>query len=123
MAGYYPTPHMVRHTGYVKVGENAAGQPLTEPHTRERWVCSLRKRVNDVARPAEKSGRVIVEYSMVTPESDWKHDDVVVDARGRKFKVHGDVEDSNMGPFGFEPGYIVILREVKDNGQTGIPDQ
>lgn len=122
MSGF-PTPHKVLHTTNVKVGENAAGQPLTEPHTRERWVSSLRKRVNDVAWPAEKSGRVIVEYSMATPESDWAHDDLVVDKRGRKFKVYGDVEDYNQGPFGFEPGYLVILREVKSNGPAGIPDQ
>lgn len=123
MGGYFPTPHRVLHTTSVQVGENAAGQPIVQEHTRERDVISLRKRVNDTARPVEKSGRVIVEYSMATPEPDWAHGDLVVDKRGRRFTVEDSVEDYNMGPFGFEPGYLVILREVKDNGPAGVPDQ
>ncbi|AIM50346.1 head-to-tail stopper [Mycobacterium phage Omnicron] len=121
--GFFPTPHKVLHTETVVVGENAAGQPLTEPRTRERWVSSLRKRVNDPARPPELDGRVTVEYSMATPESDWAHGDLVEDEHGRRFTVHGDVEDYNLGPFGFKPGYIVILREVVNRGPIGIPAQ
>ncbi|AHZ95574.1 head-to-tail stopper [Mycobacterium phage Paola] len=119
----FPTPHKVLHTETIIVGENAAGQPLTEERTRERWVSSLRKRVNDADMPVDLNGRVIVEYSMATPESDWTHGDLVEDAHGRRFTVHGDVEDYNLGPFGFKPGYIVILREVVNRGPAGIPVQ
>ncbi|AEL19668.1 head-to-tail stopper [Mycobacterium phage Edugator] len=119
----FPTPHKVLHTTTVVVGENAAGQPITGDRTRERRVSSLRKRVNNADMPVDLNGRVIVEYSMATPESDWKHGDVVEDAHGRRFTVHGDVEDYNLGPFGFKPGYIVILREVVDSGPAGIPVQ
>ncbi|ALF01388.1 head-to-tail stopper [Mycobacterium phage LilPharaoh] len=108
----FPTPHKVTHTTSVKVGENAAGQPITETRTRERFVTSLRKRLNEPGAAAADADRVVVEYSMVTPESDWAHGDQVVDWRGRMFTVHGDVDDYNGGPFGFRPGYIVTLRKV-----------
>ncbi|QFG14061.1 head-tail adaptor [Mycobacterium phage Curiosium] len=109
----YPTPHKVTHTTYVKVGENAAGQPRTEPRTRERKVTSLRKRVNEPGAAATAADQVVVEYTMVTPESDWAHNDLVLDWRGREFKVHGEVDDYNGGGFGFRPGYIVTLRKVE----------
>ena len=108
----YPKPHKVLHTTSVKVGENAAGQAKTEPRTRERRVTSLRKRVNEPGPTAVDADQVIVEYTMVTDESDWAHDDLVVDWHGRRFKVHGDVDDYGGGPFGFRPGYIVTLRRV-----------
>ncbi|ALF00445.1 head-tail adaptor [Mycobacterium phage Mufasa] len=114
----FPTPHKVVHVDRVKVGENAMGQALTEPRTRTRWVTSLRPRVNESGTAAALVDRVITEYTMVTPESDWTHGDSVTDARGRKFKVHGDVEDYNLGPFGFTPGYRVTLRRVNDGAQT-----
>ncbi|ASR87184.1 head-to-tail stopper [Mycobacterium phage LastHope] len=110
---YFPKPHKVLHTTYVKVGENAAGQPRTEPRTRERMVTSLRKRVNEPGTAAVDADQVVVEYTMVTDETDWAHDDLVEDWTGRKFKVHGDVDDYNGGPFGFRPGYIVTLRKVE----------
>ncbi|QFG09397.1 head-tail adaptor [Mycobacterium phage Yuna] len=109
----WPTPYEVLHTTHVKVGENAAGQARTEPQTRPRKVSSLRKRVNEPGRAASDEAQVVVEYSMVTPESDWAHGDLVDDWRGRHFKVHGEVDDFNGGPFGFRPGYIVTLRKVE----------
>ncbi|AOQ29073.1 head-to-tail stopper [Mycobacterium phage Ramen] len=108
-----PTPWEVQHTTYVKVGENAAGQAKTEPRTRPRMVSSLRKRVNEPGAAATNSDQVVVEYTMATPESDWAHGDLVKDWRGREFKVHGDVDDYNSGPFGFRPGYLVTLRKVE----------
>ncbi|ASR85026.1 head-to-tail stopper [Mycobacterium phage PhelpsODU] len=109
----FPTPFTVEHTTTLKTGENAAGQPVVEPVTFPRKVTSLRKRVNDPSMTPAEAGQVVTEYSMVTPESDWAHGDLVKDWLGRQFKVHGDVEDYNGGPFGFRPGYIVILRKVE----------
>ncbi|ASR85216.1 head-tail adaptor [Mycobacterium phage SirPhilip] len=108
----FPTPFTVQHTTFVKVGENAAGQPRTEPRTRPRQITSLRKRVNEPGTAAADADQVVVEYSMATPESDWAHDDLVADWLGREFKVHGEVDDYNGGPFGFRPGYLVTLRKV-----------
>ena len=111
----FPTPHKVQHTTRVKVGENAAGQPRTEPRTRERSVTSLRKRVNEPGSEPAAADRVVTEYTMVTPESDWTHGDEITDWRGRTFTVHGDVDDYNGGPFGFRPGFIVTLRRVNNS--------
>ncbi|AYR01079.1 head-to-tail stopper [Mycobacterium phage LeMond] len=108
----FPATHRVLHTTFVKVGENAAGQVKTEPRTRERFVVSLRSRVDEPGSAAADADLVTVEYTMVTPEPDWAHDDQVLDARGRKFVVHGEPEDYNLGPFGFTPGYRVTLRKV-----------
>ncbi|AHB79545.1 head-to-tail stopper [Mycobacterium phage Validus] len=108
----FPKPFKVLHTTYVKVGENAAGQARTEPRTRERMVTSLRKRVNEPGTTPADADQVVVEYTMVTDENDWAHDDLVVDWLGRRFNVHGEVDDYNGGPFGFRPGYIVTLRKV-----------
>lgn len=113
----YPTPHRVVHITEERVGENAAGQPITETRERERWVTSIRPRVNTTPNAdVAVADRVIVECTMVTPEPDWPHGSTVIDPRGRRFKVEGDVEDYNLGPFGFTPGYLVKLREVTQRG-------
>lgn len=116
----FPTPHKVTHRTRVKVGENAAGQAITEPHDTVRSVTSLRKRVNQPGATATLAGRVVIEYSMVTPDPDWAHGSTVIDWLGREFTVHGEVEDYNGGPFGFRPGYIVILHAVKDEGVLDV---
>ncbi|QAX95553.1 head-tail adaptor [Mycobacterium phage Nibb] len=108
----FPATHKVLHTTQVKVGENAAGQVKTEPRTRERFVVSLRSRVDEPGSAAADADQVLTEYTMVTPDPDWFHDDQVTDARGRKFLVQGEPEDYNLGPFGFTPGYRVTLRKV-----------
>ncbi|QFP94802.1 head-to-tail stopper [Mycobacterium phage Marshawn] len=108
----FPTPFTVKHTTRVKVGENAAGQARTEPRTRDRKVTSLRPRVNEPGTAVADADRVLTEYTMLTPEPDWAHEDVVTDWRGREFKVDGEPEDYNGGPFGFTPGYRVTLRRA-----------
>ncbi|WNM69526.1 head-to-tail stopper [Mycobacterium phage Syra333] len=109
----FPTPFTVQHTTTLKTGENAAGQPIVEPVTFPRKVTSLRPRVNEPGSAVADNAAVLTEYSMVTPENDWAHGDLVTDWHGRKFTVWGDVEDYNGGPFGFRPGYRVTLRKVE----------
>ncbi|AFN37805.1 head-tail adaptor [Mycobacterium phage MacnCheese] len=114
----FPTPFKVLHTATVSTGTNSAGQAITRPWTVERRITSLRPKQNDTAAAAALRDRLITEYTMVTPDSDWPHGSTVTDWRGWKFTVHGDVEDFNGGPFGFTPGYRVTLRRVV---QSAVP--
>lgn len=111
----FPTPFTVQHTRQGKTGENALGQDvLGDPQTVPRDVSSLRHRSTTVGTTGALKDRVIIEYSMATPDSDWTHGDTVTIPDGRDFIVEGGAQDFNSGPFGFEPGYLVTLRRVEE---------
>lgn len=118
----FPTIIPVMHRTFVKVGENAAGQDITEPSERRRLVCSLKSRRFETAThtDAALADRSVNVYSMVTPDSDWPHGSEVVDQYGRVFVVDGDAAGYNDGPFGFTPGFIVALRRVVQNDGAGV---
>lgn len=113
----YPTPHTVTHTPRVVVGRNAMGQAkYGDGMPRQRGVYGWRNKSTVVGRTPQTAERVISEVYLLTPEGDWAHGDIVaLPGRGR-WRVHGDVEDFNTGPFGFTPGYRVTLQKVVDGG-------
>ena len=108
----FPTPHIVEHSVPAVVGENALGQQITEMVTRQRAVIGWRPKSTDDGGSAVLAGRVTTELYLLTDEGDWHDGDIVtLPARG-DFVVVGDVEDYTTGPFGFAPGYRVMLRRV-----------
>lgn len=110
----FPTPFTVEHSRPVPAGENALGQVITEAVTESRPVCGWSpEKSEDGAEPA-LAGRVITEVNLLTPDGDWRDGDTVTLPDGRLFVVVGDPEDNNAGPFGFAPGYKVLLRRVNN---------
>lgn len=108
----FPTPNTVEHSRPVAVGENALGQAVAEHVTQSRAVYGWSaKSSTDGGEPA-LAGRVITELNLLTPDGDWADGDTVTLPDGRQFIVVGDPQDDNGGPFGFTPGYKVLLRRV-----------
>lgn len=110
-----PEPFDVVHWTKAKAGKNPAGQVVYgQPVPRARTVRGFAPAGEQELRASQMAGRVITELVMLTAEGDWPIDSAVVLADGRRFEVNGPVNDYNLGPFGFRPGYSVALRRVND---------
>lgn len=108
-------PFEVTHWIRPKQGTNPAGQTrYGEPVPQARTVRGFQPAGEVEIRAAQLAGRTITDLVMLTADADWPADSMVELWDGRKFEVNGDVQDFNLGPFGFAPGYAVNLRKVTD---------
>lgn len=114
MSGY-PSRHVVVHESRSPAGSNALGQTIPgPPTTRTRRVIGFEPKTVDQGTVAAYGKRTVTERWMLTGDPDWHDADHVTHA-GRRWTVVGeDPEDYNLGPFGFKPGYRVLLRRVSD---------
>lgn len=111
----YPAPHTVTHSRRIAAGVNALGQQQFVFQTVSRAVYGWNtKVVTDGGGNPEMADRTITEIGLLTPDGDWADGDTVTLPDGREFTVVGDPADSNKGPFGFTPGFKVMLRRVHD---------
>jgi len=108
-----PEPFAVTLWRRPKLGKNPAGQVVYgEPVPEARKVRGFQPAGEQENQSAEYSGRKITELVMLTADGDWPSDAKVELWDGREFEVNGDVQDYNLGPFDFTPGYAVNLRKV-----------
>lgn len=110
-----PEPFAVTLWKRPKAGKNAAGQTVYgEPVATPRKVRGFQPAEETEVQSAQLAGRKITVLVMLTKDGDWPSDAKVELWDGRTFEVNGDVQDYNLGPFDFEPGYAVNLRKVTD---------
>lgn len=108
-------PFDVTHWTRPVVGETPAGQvKYSDPVPRARTVRGFQPAEATEAQAAQLAGRKVTVLVMLTADGDWPSDSMVELWDGRKFEVNGDVQDYNLGPFDFAPGYAVNLRKVTD---------
>lgn len=94
-------------------GKSPAGQVVYgEPEPTPRTVRGFQPAEETEVQAAQLAGRKITVLVMLTADGDWPSDAMVELWDGRKFEVNGDVQDYNLGPFDFTPGYAVNLRKV-----------
>lgn len=115
----FPLAHTVKLIRRNKIGENALGQPIYSdtPTVVERHVYGFRpRRAQDssVDENPALDDRSISELYLLAPDGDYVEDDVIELPNGRRYEVKGEIEDLNFGPFGFKPGYRLIMRRVHD---------
>ena len=110
----FPLIHTVSHTTRTVTGENMLGQPFEDTATVDRRVYGWTPRKTTDGGEAATAGRVITEINLLSPDGDWRQGDTVTLPDGRVFVVVGDPDDNNAGPFGFTPGYRILLRRVHD---------
>lgn len=108
----FPAPFSVTHTRREQTGQDALGQPQVTETTVARDVFGWSPKSTDGASEAALGGRVITEINLLTADGDWLDGDTVTLPDGREFVVVGDPQDNNAGPFGFTPGFLVLLRRV-----------
>lgn len=108
-----PEPFEVTHWTRPKTGtRNPAGQMVYgDPVPRKRMVRGFEPAGAAEVQAAQMAGRKITELLMADDEGDWPSDSVV-EFRGVRYEVNGDVRDENLGPYGFHPGYVIELRKV-----------
>lgn len=114
----FPTPHTVTHSTRQVSGHNALGQPTVTVTTTSRQVCGWSPKVTDDGGEPTLASRVITEVHLLAPDGDWADGDIVTLPDGRDFTVVGEPQDNNGGPFGFTPGYRIVLRRVHDGPTT-----
>ena len=112
-----PEPFEVTHWTRPRLpGKTPAGQVrYGDPVPRQRWVRGFEPAGADEIQKSQLAGRKVTELLMATAEGDWPSDSIV-EFRGQRYEVNGDVRDENLGPYGFTPGYVVQLRKVTNNG-------
>lgn len=108
----FPTLFTVTHTTRTVAGENALGQPVFVTADTDRAVYGWAPKKSEDGGTPVLDGRVITEVNLLTPDGDWRDGDTVTLPDNRVFTVVGDPHDNNAGPFGFRPGYTVLLRRV-----------
>jgi hypothetical protein len=108
-----PEPFEVTHWTKGPATKNPAGQIVYgDPVPTTRKVRGFEQPKAEEIQSAQLAGRKITELMMADDEGDWPSDSVVELWDGRKFEVNGDVRDENLGPYGFQPGYVIPLRRV-----------
>lgn len=114
----FPKPHSVKHSVTAGTVVNALGQLVTERgEPRERAVMGWHVTSAHDGGSAVLDSRITTEATLLTDEPDWFDGDVVELPGLGDFVVHGDAISCNDGPFGFTPGYKVMLRRV-DHGSS-----
>lgn len=107
-------PFDVTHWTRPKIGKNPAGQTkYGDPVPRARTVRGFEPAGEEEVRSAQLAGRTITDLVMLTADADWPADSTV-EFGNQTFEVNGRVRNYNLGPFEFQPGYAVPLREVND---------
>lgn len=107
-------PFDVTHWTRAVIGKTPAGQKkYGEPVPRARKVRGFQPAGDEENRTAQLAGRTITDVLMLTADGDWPADSKV-EFGDQTFEVNGRVQNYNLGPFDFEPGYAVPLREVND---------
>lgn len=110
-----PEPFSVTHWTRPVIGRNPAGQKkYGDPVPRARTVRGFQPAGEEENQTAQLAGRKVTELVMLTADGDWPADSMVELEDGRQFEVNGDVQDFNLGPFGFQAGFAVNLRKVTD---------
>ncbi len=104
----------VTHIARQAAGENSLGQAIYTTIERTRQVYGWRVRTAVDGAAAALDDRTITEVYLLTPDGDFRDGDRVRLPDGREFTVHGEPEDFNTGPFGYQPGYRVLMRRVID---------
>lgn len=98
----------------VRVGTNAAGQPIYQTTTADVTVYGWQP-VSEVERnSAALAGRTITDLQLLVPNpGDWRADDQAV-LDGTTYDVDGQPASYNTGPFSYRPGGVVNLRAVSN---------
>lgn len=114
-----PEPYDVVLLRPAPAGKNPAGQIVYgEPIEVPRKVRGFQPAEASEEADARLAGRQVTVLVMLTADPDWPSDAQVRLWDGREFEVNGAVEDYNLGPFDFKPGYAVKLRKVSSDGKT-----
>lgn len=109
----FPTPYTVQRLPYVEGATDAHGNPV------ESWGAPEDVAVYGWAAPNSTEpklaghDRVVVDVEVYAPTSFAGPRDKVTLPAGKTYRVEGEPEDYNHGPFGWQPGYVVNLSRVE----------
>lgn len=107
----FPKRHQVLVSKRSESGKDAHGNPVEswgppEPHMVYGWAVPS---ADEVIREAQTG--VKRDLDIYADEPLTGHRDKVT-VSGSEFMAQGDPRDFNHGPFGFTPGYVIVLEKV-----------
>jgi len=109
----FPALFTVTKVKRTKTGEDSLGQPTYDETRDDRKVYCWYGAVDDEKLVAEYGDRVINALVILGPDGDYEpHDAIEVD--GNTYEVMGYPINYNTGPFGYAPGFKVVLQRVTD---------
>lgn len=95
-------------------GRDSHRKPVYEDVDREALVAAWYPPTADATRFTGTRDAVIHDLDVLaTTDLGVKHNDHITIA-GKKYRVEGDPEDFNHGPFGYQPGYRISLFRAEE---------